>query len=73
MSTQPGLCGQCAHARAIVSGKGSTFWLCRRSERDPAYPRYPALPVLRCAGFEQEIGTAPEPTPPQPSDPPRTS
>jgi hypothetical protein len=72
MSAQPGLCGRCEHARRIVSGKGSTFWLCRRSETDPAYPRYPALPVVRCAGFEPETATAPDPTPPQPSDPPRT-
>jgi len=28
------------------------FRLCERSATDPAYPRYPALPVLRCPGFE---------------------
>jgi hypothetical protein len=28
------------------------FRLCERSVTDPIYPRYPALPVLRCAGFE---------------------
>jgi hypothetical protein len=28
------------------------FSLCRRSREDPAYPRYPRLPVLTCAGHE---------------------
>ena len=73
MSAQPGLCGRCEHARRIVSGKGSTFWLCRRAATDPSYPRYPALPVVRCAGFEPATGTAPDPTAPQPSDPSRTT
>jgi len=40
------------HARRITSGKGATFWLCRRSESDPAFPKYPALPVLSCRGYE---------------------
>jgi hypothetical protein len=73
MSVQPGLCGRCEHGRAIVSGKGTTFWLCRRSQTDPAYPRYPVLPVVRCAGFEPGTATAPDPTAPQSSQLPRTS
>jgi hypothetical protein len=28
------------------------FVLCQRSIADPDYPRYPALPVLACRGFE---------------------
>ena len=47
-----GLCASCVHARRIRSGKGSVFWLCRRSEKEPQYPRYPALPVLACPGYE---------------------
>ena len=47
-----GLCAGCRHARRIETARGSVFWLCRRSETDPPFPRYPALPVLRCAGFE---------------------
>jgi hypothetical protein len=46
-----GLCAECAEARRVESARGATFWLCRRSDRDPAFPRYPRLPVLRCAGF----------------------
>lgn len=47
-----GLCGRCAHAREIVSGRGSRFVLCGRSRDDLRYPRYPQLPVLRCESFE---------------------
>lgn len=50
--SQAGLCASCVQARRIVSGKGGTFWYCRRSEHDPAFPKYPALPVLRCRGYE---------------------
>jgi hypothetical protein len=47
-----GLCARCAHARPIHSAKGSTFWLCRRSETEPTrYPKYPPLPVRSCPGF----------------------
>lgn len=46
-----GLCAGCAHVRVVRSGKGSTFYLCELSRVDPAFPRYPRLPVLRCRGF----------------------
>jgi hypothetical protein len=46
-----GLCAACAHARTVVSGRGSTFWLCGVSATDPHYARYPRLPVIRCSGF----------------------
>ena len=52
--TEPGLCAACVHGRRIQSARGSTFWLCRRSEGDPEYPRYPRLPVLVCAGYETQ-------------------
>jgi hypothetical protein len=48
----PGLCGHCLHARVIASEKGSQFLLCRLSERDPNFPKYPRLPVLSCAGHQ---------------------
>jgi hypothetical protein len=48
----PGLCAGCRYARRIETTRGSTFWLCRLSETDRRYPRYPALPVVSCAGFE---------------------
>lgn len=51
-SPDPGLCGDCRHARVVESDRGSRFWLCRRAARDPNYRRYPRLPVLRCEGHE---------------------
>ena len=48
-----GLCAVCRHARLITTARGSVFLLCGRSATEPAYPRYPRLPVLRCAGFER--------------------
>ena len=49
----PGLCASCLHARRIESGKGSLFWLCRKSEHDSRFPKYPVLPVLSCFGYRK--------------------
>jgi len=49
-----GLCATCAHRREVPNRRGSVFYLCRLSQSDPAYPRYPRLPVLSCAGYEHE-------------------
>ena len=46
-----GLCARCVHARPISSSRGSVFYLCRLSEVDTRFPKYPRLPVLRCSGF----------------------
>jgi hypothetical protein len=50
----PGLCGACQHARVVTNRNGSRFVLCELSKTDPAFPRYPALPVLLCVGYEPE-------------------
>jgi ssDNA-binding Zn-finger/Zn-ribbon topoisomerase 1 len=47
-----GLCETCGHTRQIVSGKGSRFLYCSRSETEAAYAKYPRLPVLYCPGYE---------------------
>lgn len=47
-----GLCDTCAHQRVVRNTRGSSFSLCERSRTDAAYPRYPRLPVLVCAGHE---------------------
>ena len=47
-----GLCETCRHKREVRNTRGSLFFLCERSREDPAYPRYPRLPVLECAGYE---------------------
>lgn len=49
-----GLCERCRHAHRVTSSKGSTFWRCRVSERDPAWPKYPPLPVRACSRFEPD-------------------
>jgi hypothetical protein len=55
-----GLCETCKHRRLVPNTRGSVFSLCERSRTDPAYPRYPRLPVIRCAGYEQrEADVAP--------------
>jgi hypothetical protein len=53
-----GLCVACAHQRVVRNTRGSVFSLCMRSKDDPAYPRYPRLPVLTCGGFQKraEVG-----------------
>jgi len=40
-----GLCDRCRHQRLVPNTRGSVFSLCERSREDPAYPRYPRLPV----------------------------
>jgi hypothetical protein len=52
-----GLCRTCAHARLITSARGSTFYLCRLSETDPRFAKYPMLPVIRCLGFAERLDT----------------
>src|SRR5215475_2067860 len=43
--SRAGLCADCLHARRIESSRGSIFYLCLRAEHDPAYKKYPPLPV----------------------------
>jgi hypothetical protein len=47
-----GLCGRCVHVQIIRNDRGSQFYLCRLSLTDPRFPRYPAIPVVACAGYE---------------------
>ena len=51
---EAGLCASCQHARQLSTQRGSTFWLCERGASDPAYPRYPPLPVRECAGWDSD-------------------
>lgn len=51
-----GLCLHCRHARIVISRAESRFYLCKRSSTDPAYPKYPRLPVLQCDGYERNVG-----------------
>lgn len=60
-STPVGLCATCRCARVVETRTGSRFYLCRRSATDPRFPRYPRLPVLRCAGYDPEEEPTREP------------
>lgn len=53
LATPPGLCERCQHARVVASAR-SAFLRCGLADSDPRFPRYPPLPVLRCAGFAPE-------------------
>lgn len=55
--TDQGLCGSCWHSRLIASAKGTTYFLCERSFADPQFPKYPAIPVTQCTGFEQKASS----------------
>ena len=54
-----GLCDRCRHQQLVPNTRGSVFSLCRRSREDPAFRRYPPIPVLRCPGFEPRPDSAP--------------
>jgi hypothetical protein len=45
------LCETCARVRVVITPKGSRFLLCRLSQTDPAFPKYPPQPVMRCDGY----------------------
>ena len=49
-----GLCETCRHQRVVRNTRGSAFSLCERSSTDPRFPKYPRLPVTRCAGYEEK-------------------
>jgi len=51
-----GLCSACRHALVQESARGQRFWRCQLAQIDPAYRRYPPLPVTECPGFERGAG-----------------
>lgn len=59
MNVDPGLCARCRHARVVDNRRGSRFWRCSLHRTDPRFPRYPALPVHSCRGFEPGPRDAP--------------
>ncbi len=54
------LCDSCSHMNPIVSGKGAVFVQCRKHFEDASFPKYPRVPVLRCAGFSALGPMAPQ-------------
>ena len=50
-SDAAGWCARCQYCQRIRTARGATFYLCKRAQFDSAYPRYPRVPVVQCAGF----------------------
>jgi hypothetical protein len=50
---EAGLCNACVHQRVVGNTRGSVFSLCEKSKEDPRFSKYPRIPVIECAGFEQ--------------------
>ncbi len=50
------LCESCSLGKEIISGKGSRFLLCEKSQTDQRFPKYPRQPVIRCQGFVEKKG-----------------
>lgn len=46
-----GLCARCRFGRTVLTAR-ATYWLCGRAASDPAFAKYPRLPVRSCPGYE---------------------
>ena len=57
-----GLCVRCVNVHVIENRRGSHFYRCRLADVDPAFRRYPPLPVISCPGFAPagEVGLSEE-------------
>ncbi len=53
LTVDPGLCAACVHLRLLAS-KRSVFVRCGLAEIDPAFVRYPPLPVRACRGYRPD-------------------
>ena len=51
---KPNLCSACRYGKETRNDRASVFLFCLRSKHDPAFPKYPRLPVIACAGFEKK-------------------
>jgi hypothetical protein len=51
LKATPSLCETCAFLREVVTPGGPRFLLCRLSQSDPGFPKYPPQPVVRCDGY----------------------
>ena len=51
-----GLCATCEFRRTVKAAR-STFYMCERSFTDPRFPKYPPIPVIRCAGYQSKADT----------------
>jgi hypothetical protein len=48
--------------REVTSGRGSKFVLCRKSQEDDRFAKYPPQPIVKCAGYcERAVDDAERP------------
>jgi hypothetical protein len=52
LTAEPGLCRTCEHLRLLASAR-SVFVRCGLADTDPAFLRYPPIPVLACPGYRR--------------------
>ena len=45
------LCETCSWKKDVVSANGSRYLLCRLSQSDRRFPKYPSQPVIGCEGY----------------------
>jgi hypothetical protein len=57
MRPPAGLCDSCRFQKIIRTGRGSEFSMCERSKLEPAYDKYPRIPVRACPGYEGRSST----------------
>jgi hypothetical protein len=50
LPASPGLCATCEYLRLVASSR-SVFVRCGLAEVDPAFLRYPPIPVVACRGY----------------------
>jgi hypothetical protein len=50
-----GLCDTCRHQKLIGTTRGSVFSMCLKAKTDPAFPKYPRIPVAACPGYAPRI------------------
>ena len=53
MVDEVGLCLACRWMRVVTNRRGSTFYRCTLADTDSRFRRYPALPVVRCEGYQE--------------------
>lgn len=53
------VCELCQHVKLVVSGTGSQFLMCRKSQTDKRFPKYPQQTLLQCPGFERRADSKP--------------
>ena len=60
LPVHPGLCATCEHLRLLASPR-SVFVRCGLADVDPAFVRYPPLPVHACPGYRPGSTDDPDP------------